>query len=80
MNGNKDNYNDGAVYPNTSSSINDSANGSQNWYTIFDVQFYTNAYYGGSSLCTNSMSGWKTIGIFNNDKWSSHQLVSTLAC
>ena len=80
MNGSKENYNDGAKYPNTQSLIDNSANGSKNWYSSTDVNHYNNAFYQAYSLCTDSLSGWQTIGFFNNDRWTSHLLVSDAAC
>lgn len=80
MNGSKDNYNDGATYPNSASLVDNSANGSKNWYSSYDVNHYNSAYYQNYSMCTNTNSGWQTIGVFNNDNWSSHLLVSTSAC
>lgn len=80
MNGSKDNYADGAKYPNSNTYINDSANGSKNWYSTYDVNHYNDANYKAYSMCTNSLSGWQTIGVFNNDRWSAHLLVSTSSC
>ena len=80
VNGNYDNYNDGSKYPNTNDNINDSANGAKNWYSSNDVIFYNDANDQGGSFCVNSLTGYQTIGFFNNDRWSSHQVFSSTAC
>lgn len=80
MNGSLNNYNNGAKYYNTEILINDSANGSANWYSSTDVQVYKAAHYAQWDRCTDSGGGWWTIGFFNNDTWSSHLLVSDNAC
>lgn len=80
MNGSKENYNDGQKYPNSESLVDNSANGSKNWYGSSDINHYNNAFYQAYSMCTNSGTGWQTIGIFNNDRWSSHLVVSGSAC
>jgi hypothetical protein len=80
MNGNLDNYNNGAKYPNTDTLINDSANGSANWYPSNAVNSYKAAYQQQYDRCTGELGGWWTIGFFNNDTWSSHLIVSPNAC
>ena len=80
MNGSFDNYNNGAKYFNTNILINDSANGSANWYSNNAVNSYKAAYQQQYDRCTGEGGGWWTIGFFNNDTWSSHLVVSANAC
>jgi len=80
VNGSYGTYNDGSKYPNTNDLINDSANGAKNWYSANDVIFYNDPSYQGGSFCVNSLTGFATIGFFNNDRWSSHSVTTSLAC
>lgn len=72
VNGSVSNYNDGSVYYNTNIKINDSANGAKNWYSNQAVVFHNDGGNTGGAFCVNPLVGYSSIGIFNNDRWSSH--------
>ena len=63
-------------YPGTSITVNNSVTGVKNKYLSNDVTWWTNTYFGGSSMCVDSDSSVGNVwwGGFN-DSFSSHQLM-----
>lgn len=81
MAGGADHGNDYAYtgqYPGGSSvNLNDSVSSLQNTYNARDVYFYYGIEYSGTNVCYDSYTGWSWVNFFNNDQYSSHNVVSS---
>lgn len=69
----------GDVYPGTSSTLNDTVSSIKNDKSGYDVVWYFNAGYAGTSYCLDSGHSASYLQS-HNDKYSAHQVVSGGTC
>lgn len=69
----------GSYYPNTVDTLNDSVSSIKNTFSTYDVVWFFDANYSGTSFCLNS--GWSS-GQLNahNDQYSSHLIAVGSTC
>jgi hypothetical protein len=67
-------------WPNSTSSLNNSASSLKNKFDVKDVIWHTLIDFGGLSLCVDHETGVSTLGENYNDKLSSHAVAAGSSC